>query len=139
MRYKVSLIYKNVENEIAEEIVWVKKIGNYFKVDNIPFFAPNIALNDLIEVEIEDGKKYFNKIVKQSGHSTVQLIFFEEKDKNTIINKLEKLGCTWEGLANQKYIAIDISPKINYVAVKSFLDTLLIENVLDFKESCLSH
>lgn len=139
MKDKVKITYKNNNQELSEEIVWVKKVKNLYRIDNIPFFAPNVALNDLIRVEIEDGEKYFDELIEPSGHSTIQTIFLLEERKNEVINKLESLGCNWEGLQNQKFISIDIPPKVDYEKVKKVLYDYFEAGILDFKESCIAH
>jgi hypothetical protein len=138
MKNKVVLVYKDIEGGIAEETIWVQPIGEHFKVDNIPFYAPNIALDDIISVEDDEGTLYFDELIKPSGHSTIQIIFFNEKDAEIVLKRLEKLGCKWEGMKNTPYFAIDIPPTIAYKEIRQFLDEQFKNKVLDFKEACLS-
>lgn len=139
MRTKVILVYKDVEGRIAEESVWAEKIENgYYRIDNIPFYAPNLAFNDIIAIEEDEGVFYFDDLIKSSGHSTVQIILFKENESNEVLSKLENLGCKWEGMKNQSYYSIDIPPNINYSSVKLFLDEQFEKGILDYKESCLA-
>ncbi len=139
MKNKVVLVYKDIDGRIAEETIWVKPVGDNFMVDNIPFFAPNLALEDIISVEIDEGTLYFEEIVESSGHSTIQIIFFNGSDAEPILKNLEKFGCKWEGMENAPYFAIDIHPDIAYKKVKEILNEQFEKKVLDFKEACLSH
>ncbi|MFN9319088.1 MAG: DUF4265 domain-containing protein [Chitinophagales bacterium] len=124
MRKKVTIVYKDIEDNIAEELVWCIKMDDNYKVDNIPFYAPNLSLNDIIQ---------------ESGHSTIQIIFLEPEESENVLKKLEEFGCSWEGMENIPYYAIDIPPQIDYIKVKDFLNLELSNNILDFKESCLAH
>lgn len=138
MKNKVKLVFKNSQDEIQEENIWVKKKGINYIIDNIPFFAPNIALNDVIRVEKEKDNLYLEEIVEFSGHSTIQIIVFDEKIIDSLILQLESFGCEWEGMNKQHLIAVDIKPDTNYKPIKEFLDNELINMHLDYKESCLS-
>jgi len=138
MRNKIVLVYKDVEGEIAEETVWAKPVGNNYKIDNIPFYAPNLALNDIISVENDDGTLYFDDLVKPSGHSTIQIIFFKETEIKRVLKNIEKMGCKWEGMENKPYFSVDIPPSIEYGQVRSILDIEFNNKNLDFKEACLS-
>lgn len=78
MRSKVSLIYTDLNGNVSEELIWVKPIGNeLYKIDNIPFFAPNLAYEDIISIEHEGDKLYFENLIEMSGNSTVQVVFLK--------------------------------------------------------------
>ena len=68
---KICLLYESSEGILAKEFLWAAKIGQDWRVDNIPFFAKNIAFNDIVSVEVADGELYFDKIVSESGNSTI--------------------------------------------------------------------
>lgn len=139
MREKIILVYKDIEDNIAEETIWAMLLDNgYYKIDNIPFFAPNLAYEDIISVENDNGVLYFDDIIKPSGHSTVQVIFFDEEKSNNVVQNLEKLGCRWESMKEQPYYAIDIGSNIDYNIVKDYLDSEYDKGVLDYKEACLA-
>jgi hypothetical protein len=138
MKNKVKLVFKNSQQEIQEENVWVKKKGNHFVIDNIPFFAPNIALNDVISVEKDNDILYLEEIVEFSGHSTIQIIIINEKTIDSLLKQLESFGCKWEGMNNQRLIAVDIEPETIYLPIKEYLENELLNMNLDYKESCLS-
>lgn len=139
MRKKIVLTYKDIEGNIAEETIWTIQLDNgNHKVDNIPFYAMNIALDDIVSVEIDDGIFYFNDLIEPSGHSTIQIIFFEKEKSKEILSDLEKFGCKWEGMNEQPYYAVDVPTDIDYGKIKTFLNKQLEKGILDYKESCLS-
>jgi hypothetical protein len=138
VKSKIVLVYRDQEGNIAEETVWGEPMGDNFKVDNVPFFAPNLALDDIVSVELDDGVLYFDKLVTPSGHSTLQIIFFKEKEIPRVLDLLVAFGCSWEGMAKRPYYAVDIPPSTDYETIRSFLLGELEAGVLDFKEACLS-
>ncbi|WP_185286816.1 DUF4265 domain-containing protein [Chryseobacterium indologenes] len=76
---KVILTYYDIQENLAEETVWIESLDNEnYQVKNIPFFAPNIAYNDIISVEKDDDCLYFYEMVEPSEHSTIQIIFFQQ-------------------------------------------------------------
>jgi hypothetical protein len=139
MKVKVVVVYKDLEDKISEESIWTEKLENgYYRIDNIPFYAPNLAYNDMIAIEEDEGVFYFADLIERSGHSTIQIIFFKENEIEYTLSNLEKLGCAWEGMKNQAYFSVDIPPNINYLVIKEFLDEQAAKDMLDYKESCLS-
>lgn len=139
MDKKVILTYYDVEENLAEEALWIEPLDdNKYQVKNIPFFAPNIAYNDIISVEDDEGNLYFEELVKASEHSTIQIVIFNEQKANEIIRNIEHFGCSWEGMENQTILAVDVPPSVNYNILKKYLDKSLTENIFDYKEACLS-
>jgi hypothetical protein len=138
VKKKVVLVYKNIEGKLAEESVWATPEGQYFRLDNIPFYAPGLALNDLIKVEEDEGVLYFDELISASGHSTIQVIFFKENEIERVLKSIENLGCKWEGMKGEPYFSIDVPEDINYLNFREFLDNEAGSGVLDFKEACLA-
>ena len=139
MKQKVIVVYKDLENSISEEYLWTETIGNgLYRIDNIPFFAPNLALNDIISVEEEDGKLYFDDLIEPSGHSTIQLILLKKSNAQIIIREIESFGCKWESINNKPYYSLDIPPNTKQEEVIFFLNTQTEKGILDYKEACLA-
>ncbi len=136
---KVNFVYYDLEGVLATESVWALKKGDYYKIKNIPFFAPNIAFNDIISVEDEDGELFFDDIIKESGNSTLQIIIYNENDIVEIIKKIENFHCGWEGSYRKGYISVNVPKEINYLPIKTFLDNESHVKKLDYKEACLAH
>ena len=136
---KILVTFKNDAGEYQVESVWATKEGDYYRINNIPFLAPNIALNDLISAEEDEGALYFDKLIKASGDSTIQMIIFNENDVMAIGKDLEDFGCTWEGSHLKTLISIDVPKEISYHKVKAYLDKGEKENRWSYKEACLSH
>ncbi len=139
MKNKIVVVYKDLEGNIAEETLWANLLesGNY-EVDNIPFYAPNLAYQDIVSVEKDEDVLYFDDLVEPSGHSTLQIIFFDKDRSIDILKRLEELGCSWEGMDNEVYFAVDVPPDISYNNVQNLLNEKGESGTLDYKEACLS-
>jgi hypothetical protein len=136
---KILLTYKDDDGSYKIESVWAIKEGDYYRINNIPFFATNVALNDLVSAEEDDGALYFDKLIDPSGHSAVQMIIFDDKEVMQVRKELERLGGTWEGSHIKNLISIDIPNGISYVTVKQYLDNGEKDGRWSYKEACLSH
>lgn len=136
---KILLTYKNEEGYYEVESVWATKEGDFYRINNIPFFAANISLNDLVKVEEDNGDLYFEDLVEASGHSVVQIVFFKESEIKRVVEFLEGLGCTWEGSYIKTLISVDIPSGVDYSVVKSYLDREEDNEQLSYKEACLAH
>ncbi|HCT9516087.1 DUF4265 domain-containing protein [Acinetobacter baumannii] len=122
---KIVIDYLDKNNELSKELIW----GEMYRTDqyivrSIPFFAPNLAFDDLIQVEIDDETLYFNDLIKPSNNSTLRVVFFNNDIKciEKILTTLESYLCGWEGFVGRHYYAINIPKKVNYILVKEFLD-----------------
>jgi hypothetical protein len=136
---KILLTYKDDNGDYQVESVWATKEGEYYRINNIPFLASNIAMNDLIEAEEDDGALYFEKLIMPSGHSTIQMIFFVETNIASTGKKLESMGCSWEGSHLKNQISVDIPAKANYAIIKAYLDKGETTGIWSYKEACLAH
>ncbi len=137
--YKVKLVYYDLEGNLAIESVWASKEKEYYRIKNIPFFAPNISYDDLISVEDDENELFFDELIEQSGNSTVQIVFFDISTFDNVISKLVDLGCEWEGSHLKNYISVNVPCMVNYHPINSFLLRSRENKILDFKEACLVH
>jgi hypothetical protein len=135
-RGKIILTYQDGENYNTEQ-VWAEQVGDYYKIKNIPFFASNIALDDIIKVEDDEGALHFDKLVTPSGNSVVQITFFKIESFEEVTKELEKLGCGWEESHLASLISVNIPKDVGYKNVKDFLESKVMKKVLDYKEACL--
>lgn len=139
MDKKIKICYYDVENNVAVESLWATKEGEFYRIKNIPFFAPNLSYDDLVKVELDDNELYFDELVQASGHSTLQIIFFDDDFISIVKSHLTELGCSWEGSHKEKYISVDIPSSVDYKPVKTFLEGLESQSKLSYKEACLAH
>ncbi|MBO9202787.1 MULTISPECIES: DUF4265 domain-containing protein [Niastella] len=136
--YKVHFVYSNDEGNIETESMWAEKVGDYYKILNTAFFAPNIAYGDIVKVEDDDGVLYFDELIEESGHSTIQMIIFDKDHQSMIEDEIVKFGCGWEGSHIKNYISIDVPSEVSYARFREYLMKGRMESRWDFKEACLS-
>ncbi|KXZ71272.1 DUF4265 domain-containing protein [Acinetobacter venetianus] len=138
---KIIVDYFDKNNkELAKEIIWGEKFDdNQYFVRSIPFFIPNIAFDDLIEVEKEDEIVYFSDLIKVSNNSTVRVIFFEDDPKgiDEFLKGVESYSSQWEKFTSKPYYAINVPKEVNYKTLKTYLEKYE-RGFFDYEESCLS-
>ena len=139
INHKINFVYHNLEGDTEIESVWAAKEGDNYRIKNIPFFAPNIAYDDLVSAEYDDGQLFFDSLIEASGHSTVQIIFFKSEYFDQVTRDLINFKCGWEGYNSNSYISINVPQAVNYSEVRKYLDEKLTDSILDFKEACLAH
>jgi len=94
--------YSQVLEEIVVETFWAEIIDEnkgLYKVDNIPFYGPELSCEDIIFAEFDNDEERitFRKVVESSGNSTIQVVVL---DDSFIVEKLKEdlsdLGCDSE-------------------------------------------
>ena len=137
-RYYSDLLEETVVETMWAEIIDLEK--GYFKLDNIPFFGPLIATDDifLAEYDKDEERLTYRKTIKTSGNSIVQVVILEKGfDKEIIREKLKEVNCESEGM-NETLFAVEITHEVDYSVVKSILNEYAELSVIDFAEPCLS-
>lgn len=125
---------------VASEGVWctLTPDGN-FRVDNLPFYVPGLALGDTVSAEEEDGVLFATGVVAQAGHSTLRIAFFDESVVEGVRSTLQAMGCAWESMKGGSFTTVDVPPDVVYADVLAFLSTLADADELDYEESCIQH
>jgi Domain of unknown function (DUF4265) len=136
---KVILTYQDENGIYQTESVWATKEGQYYRIDNIPFFAENIAYGDLVAVENDNQSLFFDELISPSEHSTIQIIFLDKSVISVLQEKLASYGCSWEGSHIETLIAVDIPRQISYTPIKRYLDEGERLGLWSYKEACLAH
>lgn len=136
-------LYSTILEETTVETMWatvVNESEGLYKLQNIPFYLPLIASNDIVfaEYDADEQMLTYRETVEYSGHSTIHVILMDELTDIKDVGKIfEELGCNWEGMDN-KYFAMDVPAEVDYSLVKARLLELKEKEVIDFAESSLS-
>jgi hypothetical protein len=103
------------------EIPWAERVGDYFRLDNLPWLAFGVSDDDIIEaVPAEfEGVFEFVRVVQPSGNRLVRVIF-EDGRYRSMLDQLEAMGCHYER-ANQKYCAVSIPIAVSLDEVSTLL------------------
>jgi len=135
--------YSDYLDEVVSETMWAEIIDlekGLFKLDNIPFFGPLIATDDIFYAEYDDTEERFmhRKTIQNSGNSIVQVAVLEKDfDKEIIREKLKAINCLSEGL-NETFFAAEIAKDVDYSLVRSLLTEYESQDIIEFAEPCLS-
>ncbi|OXB00237.1 DUF4265 domain-containing protein [Flavobacterium pectinovorum] len=137
-RYYSDLLEDTVVETMWAEVIDLEK--GYFKLDNIPFFGPLIATDDIFYAEYDEDEErlVYKKTIETSGNSIVQVIILEKGfDKEIIREKLKAVNCESEGM-NETLFAVEVIREVDYSVVKSILNEYVDLSIIDFGEPCLS-
>lgn len=122
----------------TEESLWVLPMGEgLFQVDNIPFFAWELALGDVVTAEPEGGMWRFKQVVRRSGHATLRLIIYDVVEVPAVIERFAKLGCLSERSHIPGLIALDVPPSTSWTEVKQLLTEGEAEERWGYEEAYL--
>ena len=135
---EVSLVYKVDDTQFQIELVNAVKFNQHYQIKAVPAFAENVALNDIVSVEYDKGRYFFEELIEASGHSVIHLIIFKEEFSANVIAVLALFGLGINYLNNNKYLVLDIPIEVD---VKKLIKDLNVEKDsgnIDFRFPCLS-
>jgi len=121
---------------VSSESVWAESLGNdLYRLDNIPFFARGVALEDILEAKPLNEELVFRKVHRHAGHSTYRIIPRNVTESaDTIVHELELLGCDVERYTASSLLAVDVPPSSDVSAVYAMLKCLELDDVIGFEE-----
>ncbi|CAC9976981.1 DUF4265 domain-containing protein [Flavobacterium sp. WLB] len=135
--------YSDYLEETVSETMWAEIVDlekGLFKLDNIPFFGPLIATDDLFYAEFdeEEDRLVYKETIENSGNSIVQVIILEKGfDKEIIREKLKAINCLSEGL-NDNFLSVEVVRDVDYSIVRSILNEYESQEIIQYAEPCLS-
>lgn len=123
----------------AYENLWASPVeAGLYKIDNIPFFAMGIALEDVVSAELDQGVLLFRKVVRPSGHSTIR-IFTEDTEQVPALRAFfAELECLSEQSHISGLIALDVPPSVSLEPLRQFLAEGAAEDSWGYEEACLA-
>lgn len=135
--------HSDIFDEEMVETMWATTVDRnkgLYKLDNIPFYAPLVASDDIVFAEFDEQQQMltYRKTVEFSGNSTIQVVLMDKsKDINTIRKTFEELGCVSEKV-NDGYFSMEIPALIDYKFIKQKLDDLEQNEIIGYAEPCLA-
>jgi len=135
--------HSDISDEEMVETMWatiVDKDKGLYKLDNIPFYAPLVASDDIVFAEFDEQEQMltYRKTENYSGNSTVQVVLMDKSlNINSIRDMFEKLGCVSEKV-NEGYFSMEIPASVDYKPVKLKLDEMEAKEIIGYAEPCLS-
>ena len=135
---KIRFTYENSHGETEVESVWAVERDGGYEIDNIPFYVTSLAVGDVVEARQDEAELlWFTRMIKPSGHTTVQILFAREGDVPSFRAQLSQMGCESEGSDVPELIAVDIPPTVKYEEAKKLLDAGEREGCFEYQEACL--
>lgn len=135
--------HSNILDETTVETMWaeiIDKDNGIYKLDNIPFYGPQIATDDEFYAEFDESEQMltYRKTTKFSGNSIVLVIIMQKGfDKEIIRKRFKELNCVSEGL-NDSYFSMEILKDVNYSQIQKILAEYENDGILEYAEPCLS-
>ncbi len=135
--------HSDIFDEEMIETMWatiIDKDKGFYKLDNIPFYAPLVASNDIVLAEFDDKEQMltYRRTVEFSGNSTVQVVLMDKsKDINIVRDLFHQLGCITEKV-NKGYFSMEIPSSVNYKQIKQNLDEMERKEIIGYAEPCLA-
>lgn len=107
----------------AWERLWAQPEGPCrFRLDNIPWYARDVAAGDVVEAhEAEDGMLEFDRVVERSGHSTVRVVLYDPQQTQLLRDELAQLGCETELSHIPSFISVDVPAQVEMAPVLELL------------------
>jgi hypothetical protein len=135
--------YSNVLEQETTEAMWatiVDKDKGLYKLDNIPFYGPLVASDDIVFAEYDETEQMltYRRTVEYSGNSIIQVVRMDKsKDINDIRKIFEDLGCVSEKI-NDGYFSMEVLADKDYKPIKQKLTELENKGIIGYAEPCLS-
>jgi len=102
---------------VGAERVWAHHLGgDRYRIDNPPWFVPDLAVGDVVRAQAPDSGSHpvFVEVVERSDHVTIRLICFRRGplagDLAKALEPFTALGVYGEGVQQYGMLALDIEP-----------------------------
>jgi len=123
----------------SAETLWAIKAGDgLFKIDNIPFFALGVAVNDIVSAVPEENAFRFKEVAQPSGHSTIRVVVYDAADVAAVRTLFKQLGCSTELSHLPRLLAVDVPPSVSLAELKQVLESGRHQDRWGYEEACLA-
>lgn len=125
------------------EGIWCETVATgQYRVRNIPFYAFNISLDDIIEAEINesDGRLFFNGIVvKPSGNHVYRCMVNRDSPKQSqkYLELINSMNCFYETAIHGDFelFSIDVPSDVDVNKIYDILELGEADGSWDFEEA----
>lgn len=126
-------------HSLSVESVWALTTEKDFEfiIDNTPFFATSVCLNDRIVAEEREGVLWYSHTIKCSRYSLVRVVFFDISYLPIVTQSLRELGCITETLLQYKLLAASVPEPHTISLIENILNLHLENGILDYEEPIL--
>lgn len=125
---------------IGSESLWATRVPEgYFEIDNVPFYVRGISPGDIVSTFEEDGGRFFDKIVSESGSSVLRVIVFAEEAMPDLRTELLKLGCELEIGHIPTLWSIEVPAEADFDSIVDFLEQGEKEDRWEYETASIRH
>src|SRR5689334_7834646 len=108
---------------VNEESIWcLPQERDVFQVDNIPFYAYDISLEDKIRADVQRGVLRFEKLLAPSKNTTIRVFAKDQSSEPLIVPSMQSFGGLTEAMEGSSLVAISFSPSADLAGALAFLD-----------------
>ena len=123
---------------VSAESVWAEEQEpGRLVLDNIPFFATQATLGDVVDAVVEDGVLTYKTTVRHCGNSLIRIVCYKGTDPAEVRRQIEVLGCSSELDSHHSLISVNIPTNIDLKVVQAFLRQGAVEDKWDYEEPLL--
>jgi hypothetical protein len=128
---------------VASEGIWAVRLGaDLVRLDNIPWFARNVASGDTFRTSTDsDGVLWAADKVEWSGSCTIRVIPFPEGSLAgslpAVLDAFAGLGVDGEGVEQFGIVALNVPPEADLGAVQRLLRQGVADDWWEFEEGCI--
>lgn len=113
---------------------------NIVKLNNTPFFAKSVAVDDILRcIETNKTGVYeYEKLVTPSGNKAISIIFLDDSCKENVYQYLKGHGCYCEygEFGGFNMLAVAVDKKLEYDELESFLQMNQDSGIISYAELC---
>ncbi|WP_051943279.1 MULTISPECIES: DUF4265 domain-containing protein [Luteibacter] len=121
--------------DVGSESVWARPAGSpdTYTIDNIPFFARQAGLGDTVRAPLQDGVRWFDRVLVESPNSLFRVVCFDENIVDAVADALRSLGCVTEYFKARNLLAVSVPGGDVLEAAEAYLNRQEGAGVLDFE------
>lgn len=126
------------------ENLWAVPIGGgLYRLDNVPFFAHGLAVDDIVRAAADtQGELLVTETVEASGNCTIRVLPLENSDRQVgrgeVLAIFERLGVTGEGIEAFNLVALNIPGTAELRPVRELLADGEANGWWEYQEGCVT-
>jgi Domain of unknown function (DUF4265) len=116
--------------------------GDTFRIRNAPFFAPNVAYQDLVRARPSTVAGQFDLIdlVESSPFTCISIILLDATMDQFMMDLLRGMDCVIEygEFGVYRVLAVAVPPSAAYTSLRATLDDLEARELISYAELCVA-
>ena len=120
------------------EGVWADEAGEGTLVlDNIPFFARQATLGDVVSVDRIGDELFYASTEQPSANSLIRVVMIGGRDPQGLRSRLQAMGCSSELSHLPSLFAVNVPASVDIGQVRALLDEGSALDEWDYEEAIL--